>query len=120
VNQTGSYSIVASANGCSIKSEPVNVLVYATNDPACTTGTEENELGWKVYPNPFSGSFVIESGAMNSERSMAFLYNAVGELISEVELNKSSRTTLHVKNPGFYVLQVHNGNSMKIFKLVGK
>jgi GH35 family endo-1,4-beta-xylanase len=120
VDQSGSYSVVASANGCTSKSEVVNVQVYSTTDPACTTGIEENHYQFRVYPNPFKGSFTLETGLLNSQRVTAELYNALGALVKNIELDQiSGKTTISVANPGFYTLRVSNDNEVKIFKLIG-
>lgn len=120
IDQTGSYSITASANGCSAKSETVNVQVYAANDPACTTGIGENEISCRVYPNPFKGSFVLETGVLNGEKVTAELYNALGSLVKNIELDQySGKTTIQVGTPGFYTLRVNSKSKTQIFKLTG-
>lgn len=120
VSETGSYTLTASANGCTANSEAINVQVYSTTDPACTTGIEENELQFRVYPNPYRGSFVIETGLINNGALSAELYNALGALVKNIELNQVlGKTTIHVDNPGFYTLKVSSKNDIKIFKLIG-
>jgi endo-1,4-beta-xylanase len=120
VEQSGSYTVVASANGCTAKSEVVNVQVYAANDPACTTGIDDNEISWRVYPNPFKGSFTLETGIQSAETIKAELFNSTGALIKTVELDGfSGKTTVNVPNTGFYTLKVFSNNTFKIFKLVG-
>lgn len=121
VEQSGSYSVVASANGCTAKSEVVNVQVYAASDPACTTGIDENEISWRVYPNPFKGSFTLETGIQSAETIKAELFGATGALIKTVQLDGfSGKTIIDVANNGFYTLRVSSGKEVKIFKLVGK
>lgn len=120
VNQTGSYMLTASAFGCTAKSAAVNVQVYASTDPACTTGIEENQLQVRVYPNPFSGSFTLETGLMNNEPVTADLYNTTGALVKTIELDQIlGKTTIHVAQPGFYTLRVSTKKEVKIFKLIG-
>lgn len=118
--QTGSYTLTASANGCTAKSDPIEVQVYSANDPACTTGIEENQLQFKIYPNPFCGSFTLETSLVGNTHVSAELYNALGALVKRVELDQiSGKTTIQVANPGFYTLRVSDGNGFKVFKLVG-
>lgn len=120
VEQSGSYTVVASANGCTAKSKVVNVQVYAANDPACTTGIDDNEISWRVYPNPFNGSFVLETGFQGAETIKAELYNATGALVKNIELDHySGKTTINVANPGFYTLRISTENEVKIFKMIG-
>lgn len=117
--QSGNYSLVASANGCTAKSEAVNVQVYAANDPFCTTGIDENDITWRVYPNPFSGSFTLETGLYAGEKVKAELFNATGALVKTVEPDYfSGKTKINVAIPGFYTLRVSANNAVKIFKLV--
>jgi hypothetical protein len=119
INQTGSYTLTASAFGCTAKSAAVNVQVYSTTDPACTTGIEENQLLFRVYPNPFSGSFTLETGLMNNGPVTAELYNAVGALVKNIDLDQvSGKTTINVSVPGFYTLRVSNKEGVKVFKMV--
>lgn len=119
VTKSGNYSITATANGCTAKSEPVNVTVYSANDPVCTTGIEEDFLNFRVYPNPFSVSFTIETSLKENKFATAELYNALGALVKSVELDQvSGKTTIHVDNPGFYTLRVSDGNGFKVFKLI--
>jgi GH35 family endo-1,4-beta-xylanase len=120
VEQSGSYTLVASANGCSSKSETVNVQVYSTTDPACTTGINDNEISWRVFPNPFKGSFVLETGFQTAEIIKAELFNATGALVKNIELDQyTGKTIIDVVNPGFYTLRISSGNEVKIFKLIG-
>jgi hypothetical protein len=101
-------------------SEPVNVLVYSANDPACTTGIEENQLQFRVYPNPFNGSFTLETDIFGTETVTAELYNALGSLVKSVELDSvSGKTIIEVADPGFYTLKVGTKNEVRIFKLIG-
>ncbi len=120
VAQSGSYVLTAGANGCMANSEPVNVLVYSANDPACTTGIEENQLQFRVYPNPFNGSFTLETDIFGTETVTAELYNALGALVKSVELDSvSGKTIIEVADPGFYTLKVGTKNEVRIFKLIG-
>jgi GH35 family endo-1,4-beta-xylanase len=120
VTQSGSYSITATAFGCTAKSVPVNVTVYSASDPVCTTGIEENLLNLRVYPNPFNGSFVLETGLINNGQLSCELYNSLGALIKNIEIDRlTNRTTINIANPGFYTLRIKNREFTKVFKLVG-
>lgn len=120
ISTTGSYILEATANGCKAKSERVGVRVYSPNDPLCTTGIEDNQLQFKVYPNPFNGSFILETGLLSTEKVTAELYNALGALVKKIELDQGAgKTAIPVQNPGFYTLRVSVKNEIKVFKLVG-
>jgi GH35 family endo-1,4-beta-xylanase len=120
VEQTGSYFIEATANGCYTKSERVGVRVYSVNDPNCVTGLEENKLKFSVYPNPFSGSFVLETGQTNHEELKAELYNALGALVKNIRIEPGTgKTSIQVETPGFYTLRLTQVGKVTIFKLIG-
>jgi endo-1,4-beta-xylanase len=120
VQQTGSYGITASANGCTAKSETVNVQVYSATDPACTTGISENEMLCRVYPNPFKGSFVLETAYQTTETIKAELFNAMGSLVKNIEIDRfTGKTSVGVATSGLYTLRISTGNEVKIFKLIG-
>ncbi|HRX11746.1 MAG TPA: T9SS type A sorting domain-containing protein, partial [Draconibacterium sp.] len=120
VNQSGSYILTASANGCSANSEPVNVQVYSAGDPACTTGINETQLQIKVYPNPFKGSFTLETSFNENKPVIVELFDATGALVKAIQLNQySGKTNIPVSTPGFYSLRINTGNGIKIFKIVG-
>lgn len=119
VSQSGSYTITATANGCSVKSAAVNVQVYAENDTECTTGLEVNAVLFRVYPNPFQDSFILETGFFNEKDVSAELYNSLGALVKNIELDRiSGKTVIKVHNPGFYTLRVKSKNRTDIFKMV--
>jgi hypothetical protein len=120
ITQTGTYRLKATANGCTATAEPVSIQVFGANSPECTTGINENEVSCKVYPNPFSGSFTLETGLMNNAPVTAELYNALGARVKNIELNQvSGKTTINVSSPGFYTLRVSTKEGVKVFKLVG-
>lgn len=120
VNQTGSYTLLASVNGCSTKSAAVNVQVYASNDPACATGIDQNRLHFRVYPNPFKGSFTLETGLLYDKAVTAELYNSLGALVKNIEFDQTAgKTAIQVSNPGFYTLRLNTKEGVKIFKLIG-
>ena len=120
IDQAGSYSLTASSNGCTAKSETVNVQVYQANDPLCTTGITEDKLQIRVYPNPFNGYFTLDTGLLNHKSASAELYNAVGLLVKNIKLDQlSGKSIIQVATPGFYTLRVTSENKTFIFKLVG-
>jgi hypothetical protein len=57
---------------------------------------------------------------MSGEPVTAKLYNALGALVKNIELDQfSGKTTIQVSAPGFYTLRVNMKNEVKIFKLLG-
>ncbi|GEM_PF-1217427 len=121
IDRTGSYFLEASTNGCTTKSDRIAIRVYSANDANCVTGIEENEFGFKVYPNPFAGYFILETGLYVDNEIKAELYNSLGALVKKIEIDQwSGKTKIQVENPGFYTLRISRGNRTETFKLVSK
>jgi len=118
VNESGSYTLITNAYGCSATSAPVNVNVYSPTDPLCTTGINPTELSFKVYPNPFKDYFILETSALNSSPCLAELMDATGVVVFKKQLEKEiTRINIPVKTSGFYTLRVSNKDIIKNFKL---
>lgn len=117
ISASGNYSLITNAYGCSARSETVNVNIYAATDPLCTTGINELDLPFRVYPNPFKDQFTLETNSTNSD-CMAQLYDATGNMIYEQQLARgASKITIPVHTSGFYTLRVSNKDSVRNFKL---
>lgn len=75
---------------------------------------------FKVYPNPFKGSFVLETSDLQIGETTAELFNALGQSVFLKKMeNSAGKTIIPVPNPGFYTLRVSNENEVKVFKLSG-
>ncbi|MDP2114865.1 MAG: endo-1,4-beta-xylanase [Bacteroidota bacterium] len=116
--ETGSYRLITNSNGCATYSEPVAVQVYSAISPECTTGLDQLTNAIRVYPNPFSGTFVLETNFLGSDQATAELFNSVGSKIYSRELVATSgKTTIEVPAKGFYTLRVSNKKEVRIFKM---
>lgn len=119
-NTAGSYTLTTNAKGCSTTSEPVQVQVYAQNDPACTTGINDPADLFRVYPNPFQGSFTLETSSLHGGMIHAELFNVAGALVYSAEINPTAlKTIIPVSTPGFYLLKVSDADGTRTVKLVG-
>lgn len=117
VSESGSYSLVTNAYGCSAKSEPVTVKVFTATDPVCTTGTGDTDLLLRVYPNPFKGQFTLETTTANTDY-LAEVYDATGNRIYKQLLGKHfTKVVIPVNSSGFYTLKVSNKNMVRNYKL---
>ena len=110
--ENGDYHVEVDLGGCKGNSDPVKITDIATSI---------NEVNidkfLKVYPNPNSGIFTIETQA-NTE-SQIKIYNLLGELVYDVVSNGVSLIDISSFNSGTYVVQVIvDGNvySRKIIK----
>jgi hypothetical protein len=95
---TGTYSVTGTNNlGC------INSAIFTQSVSECI-GIKENEfisLGLKVYPNPSSGEFFI-----NSDIALElFIYNDLGQLLKSLNINATTQKIL-VNNlsKGVYLL----------------
>ena len=57
---------------------------------------------------------------MSGEPVTAELYNGLGALVRNIELDQvAGKTTINVSCPGFYTLRVSTKEGVKVFNLVG-
>lgn len=97
--QNGRYAVQLSENGCVDTSQCVDVVGSGFADLKI-------ENGFKVYPNPNSGRFIIE--APNNEETTVELLDIRGELIEQAVL-KNTLTEISLKaKPGTYILRYKN------------
>jgi endo-1,4-beta-xylanase len=116
---SGTYRLITNAKGCATTSDPVDILVYAPNAPECTVGINEILNGFSVYPNPFNGSFILETNH-SGERLNLELYNSVGKLVLKTHFDSSqTQKIIEVGAPGFYTLKVSGAGAVKTFKIIG-
>jgi PKD repeat protein len=105
---------------------PKQVCLIATNLAGCTSQTCKNILlgkinflesaGIKLYPNPNSGNFYIETTG-NIQYSVE-VFNHLGQIIYKSELNVGI-SNLNLNLPaGVYVVKVVSGNSLFIQNIV--
>lgn len=89
--------------------EDVDYVVVAV------TSIDENEAnGFVVYPNPARD--IVKLSSINGQLSTVKIYNTVGMLIDEIELN-STNVEINISDyaPGIYFFNV-DGNVVKIIK----
>jgi hypothetical protein len=114
------------SNGCG-SSKPRSLQV---NVPACPSGgfvkgsvmmdTESNEtLQIRVYPNPSNDVFTILINGMSREQVTMKIYDVSGRpcLIQNLNPSSSIRVGSNLK-PGVYQVEIVQGNSRKIQRLV--
>ncbi len=116
--QEGSYTLITRNEGCSSTSEPVLVTVLSITDPQCANGIESNLVESLVYPNPFKETFQLRLGSPSEADARVELYNAQGKLILVHKLNRGSELVeLSVKEPGFYMLHLHQKERTQTIRL---
>ncbi|MEI8115873.1 MAG: T9SS type A sorting domain-containing protein, partial [Bacteroidia bacterium] len=86
----------------------------------CTTGLNQKPVSFKVYPNPFKGSFTLETSIQNNMETTIELFNVLGEKVYSKEIDQASpKNFVPVAEPGFYTLRVTNEKEVQTFKLIG-
>ena len=102
----GNYTVSVSQNGCNATSDP-----YAyTGVP---TGIEDGAAsGLKVYPNPFSSDFIIETNELTTVSVM----NAMGEVVLSRTVN--GRTSIDATSLSAGIYFVREETSGAVMKLV--
>ncbi|HCY43132.1 MAG TPA: hypothetical protein DHV48_17660 [Prolixibacteraceae bacterium] len=116
--ETGNYNLVTNAYGCSAKSETVAVQVFSATSSECTTGINQFDNSIMAYPNPFRGTFILETNLLGSDQGKAELFNSAGVKIYSQKLTATSgKTTIVAPEKGFYTLRVSNKKEVKIFKM---
>jgi uncharacterized repeat protein (TIGR03803 family) len=106
------YTVVGTdANGCS-KATTISVLVSECVGLSTYSG---NLWQYSVYPNPNVGEFFIET----SNQTTVSVINALGQTVLTQELT-AGRTTINLNDQtkGVYFVQLKNGNSTKIIKVI--
>lgn len=84
------------------------------------SGPDQNQYPVRIYPNPFNGSFVVETSGMNEEPATAELFNSLGQKVMVRTLdNVSGKTSIRHETPGIYTLRISTKNEIKVFKLSG-
>ncbi|NQY74108.1 MAG: T9SS type A sorting domain-containing protein, partial [Candidatus Margulisbacteria bacterium] len=85
-----------------------------------TTGIVENSYEHKlvVYPNPSSGIFSIDLGAVH-ESSIFTITDISGKLIETITITQSQVLNLSIKEPaGIYFVSIQTGNKKATIKLI--
>ena len=102
------------------------VCLKATNAAGCISETCKilstvgvsliNPSGFKIYPNPNTGSFTIEMDNPTRE-ALIEVYDVMGKMVKTIErVEKITRVDLEAK-PGIYLVKVRNGANVWFQKI---
>ena len=88
-------------------------VIYATG-----VGELLTEKEMIVYPNPTTGQITLTN--LPKETSKIAVYNVLGELLLNQELNESNKAFIHIDDlpNGVYFLQVSNGENAMAVKVI--
>ena len=107
----GSYAVELSENGCLDTSACVAII---------TVGIVENSFEHKltVYPNPTSGNFSIDLGAIY-ESSTVSMTDISCKFIDSETISKSQVLNLNIKEPaGIYIVSIQAGDKKAVIRLI--
>jgi hypothetical protein len=105
----GSYAVALNVSGCVDTSACVSIQ---------NVGVESLKLEssrFKVYPNPNSGSFMLDLGSYQA--SALSIINSMGQVVFTAQNVKSQLFNLDLK-PGVYLIQVHSEKEIRRMKFV--
>ncbi|MEM8524803.1 MAG: LamG-like jellyroll fold domain-containing protein [Bacteroidota bacterium] len=119
-NTTSNWTVGAPINFVDVNE---NGLGDLCDDEISSTKSVQNTASFKVYPNPASEQIYLEFDAKTSNDLELRIYDVVGRLQIEKQLNSASSViTLSTENlsNGLYYLVLNNGNWSEVQKLVIK
>jgi len=109
------YTVIGTDNnGCS------NSSVVSVSVSACTDIANLDNEGWdmKLYPNPTSGIFTIETKNVNSNYNV-FIFNSIGQLLyKKTFTSETSSLNISELPSGSYFLRVTSYSGQKMFRLI--
>ncbi len=109
VKNTGTYTVVATANGCQSSAITI-VVIRALNTESFT-----------IYPNPNRGNFTIEGNVLNDQRIPIEVVNMLGqvvyrdEAITDKKIIKKSIQLEGALANGVYLLHMRINGEKKVF-----
>lgn len=99
-----------------------NQTFYPDSATQCNliNGTEEfSEPGVSIYPNPGSGTFILQSTNQPFSNLTITVFNSLGEIIFESEIrNQKIEIDLSPHPSGIYFVKVIEGDRMAVTKIV--
>ena len=115
-NEVGSYYVTLfDANGCSDESDPIDLTITSLIELG-------NSVSLRAYPNPFEGRFLLEISGGSSVRFDYRILNMTGKIIKVGTFDKNTETfNVEIQmegEPGIYFLQVSDGESTRVLKIV--
>ncbi len=134
VQQQATLTLIA---GETIKIHPSSIVAhggnfhaYISNDFCNNPEVDQSETmitssfpsSFKVYPNPFTESFIVEIESQdNNSRSSVELYDLFGKKIDCYLQIDKYKTFNNIRIPkGVYIIRVINGNTIEVKKLIKK
>lgn len=109
--QNGNYAVALNVSGCVDTSNCVSIQNVGMESLKLESSTI------KVYPNPNTGSFMLDLGNMHAEQ--VSIINSMGQVVYTAQDVKSQLFNLDLI-PGVYLVKVHNEKEIQRMKFVVK
>ncbi len=109
VNATGIYYVIVSELGC-ISANSNSIQITITDLIA-----SENELGFKLYPNPVDDKLVIETMGIYTEFEIK---DAAGKLMMQGTINAKEILDIQNFQSGIYFIRLKNTNRVKSYRFM--
>jgi len=105
----GTYTVTVTIDGCSSTSTPV--IFVGLNDGLA-------EAGISLYPNPVNNFIALEFNAVVSEKTIANVYNSIGELILTRKIT-NQKTEIEFDFPaGVYSVEINTNDEVYVTKII--
>ncbi len=114
-NQLGEYSLKLTAID---KGKLTEWVVFKLEVAIPTAINKVNQLGFKVYPNPFDNRIYID--IPKGEEAIVGIYNMSGQQIKQVNLSSGIKKSISVEDilPGIYIIKVQQKGKIFIQKVI--
>jgi hypothetical protein len=110
------------SNACgTVYSSNVFTVWYAACGGRSIANTIETSFGAIAYPNPFADNFMLEVSASTNEMIQVNVYDMLGKLVENHNVNVSDLSTLVIGNKfvsGVYNIEVIQGTQIERLRVV--
>jgi hypothetical protein len=104
---------VISQQGNSVFIDDINIGEFALS-----TSVLDNEIPWKIFPNPAKNNFIVETESKVINGNLSIM-DLTGRILFEKKINSDKMTINSSGMPnGLYILSVVNDNKVWSSKLI--
>jgi hypothetical protein len=95
--------------------KPTNAVYLDGNCINTSSIRGTTDFTGKIYPNPFKGSFILES---NQKVESLSIINLLGQAIAYSIVYSMDKVEIHVDTPGVFILNYKSGNNNYQYKVI--
>ena len=107
-------------NALWVEGNPCNIGAgFDRNVTAVRVNQTQLESGINVYPNPNSGSFIVETGDLNGNAKIE-IYDMTGKLVRLLKGNSGAKTEFDLSQEpkGIYIVKISDGEKVNTKKIL--